>query len=116
MLLNQNAEKFKLSSLEGCDFRYENIYKNLLREAKRAYITLYNHLTQFDTKSAKTKRSMFRPKAEEFIRKNFSGVLVEADVPLFTAFCQFGGFINNKYANIAVQDEERVADKKEILQ
>lgn len=45
VLLNQNAEKFKLKSLEGTDFRYENIYKNLLREAKRSFITLFNNQT-----------------------------------------------------------------------
>ena len=56
VVLNQNATLFKLDALSACDFRYENIYKNLLREMRKSCINLFNSQTLFNCKKTKIKQ------------------------------------------------------------
>ena len=55
---------------------------------------------------------MFRPRAEEMISYNFGALLHETETDLFKAFWQFGGFINKKYATIAIQNDSRLDSSK----
>jgi len=44
-ILNENAQKFKLSKLETNVIRYECIYKNLLRDVRKVFTILFNSQT-----------------------------------------------------------------------
>ena len=71
VVLNQNATLFKLETLNAREFRYENIYKNLLREMRKSYINLFNAQTLFNCKKTKIKHQQFHSLLNEFLRPHF---------------------------------------------
>lgn len=68
VLLNMNAARFKLETLNSNTFRYENIYKNLLREIRRHCIALFNRKMEFITKRTDIKEKTFFQTITEFLQ------------------------------------------------
>lgn len=46
-------QRFKLDNLDNKNLRYEVIYKNLLRDMRKFYLTEFNQVTDFSLKKKK---------------------------------------------------------------
>ena len=66
-ILNENAQKFKLSKLETNVIRYECIYKNLLRDVRKVFTVLFNNQTQYQSAKKKIINVSYFQFVKEFL-------------------------------------------------
>ena len=98
-MLNINATFFKLETLDPSAFRYENIYKNLLREVRRHCIAMFNKSTKFITKRTHIKEQTFFSYVDWFLNEVIGPeTLASLEYDPKEATFLFGAFVYPKYA------------------
>lgn len=111
-MLNQNAFKFRLNTLNKSELRYDNIYKNIFRDARKLFTSMFNQQTQY----IRDKTMNYKDAVRTFILNTFTlETLNQLGVTIDRAVFLFGSFIYPKQMITMIVNSKELTPQETLV-